>query len=165
VLRRQPVHYVDPLVASPDEEPHGTGERLGQDLLPGQTPSLLGKLGVHLPRQAGGIGHQGDEGILVVLGLGEEVRRDKTGIRRTVSQYNQLARAGQHVDPHRAVDLALRFRDVGVARPGDHVHPGNRPGAVGERRDRLRAPDAEDPRDSRDLRGRQDHVGHLPARR
>ena len=79
--------------------------------------------------------------VRAVLGLGEEVRRDATGVGGRVGDHDDLARAGGQIDPHATRDEQLRGRHVRVARPGDRVDGRNRLRAVGERGHRLRAAD------------------------
>ena len=81
---------------------------------------------------------------LVVLRLGEEIRRHDVRVRRLVGDDEDLARPGDAVDRHRAEDEALGAGDVEVSRADDLVDPRDRLGPVGERADRVRPPGVED---------------------
>ena len=72
-----------------------------------------------------------------------------------VRQHHHLGGAGDHVDAHGAEDATLRGRHIGVARADDLGHGADRLGAVGQRRDRLRPPDAIDLVDAGERRRRQ----------
>ncbi len=102
---------------------------------------------------------QGDEhrvGVLVVLGLREEIGGDDLGVGAFVGHDEDLARARDRVDVDEAEDEALRAGDEDVARPDDLLDPSDRFGAVGERGDRLRASGVDDLRDAGDLGGGED---------
>ena len=58
---------------------------------------------------------------------------------------------------------ALGGSDKGIARTGDLVHGRNRFGAIGQRRNRLRAADAVNRIDPGDARGQQDQRVHHPV--
>ena len=77
-----------------------------------------------------------------MLGLGEEVGGDPPWVRGVVGDDRDLRRSVEAVDADDPGHLALRQRDVDVAGPDDHVDGADRLGAVGHRRDRLRATDA-----------------------
>ena len=100
----------------------------------------------------------------VVLGLGQQVERDPVGVVVGVGDDEDLGRAGDHVDADAAEDPALGGGDEGVAGAGDLVDRGDGFGAVGQRRNRLRAADAIDRVDAGDLGGQQDQRVHLPVR-
>ena len=70
---------------------------------------------------------------------------------------HNLARAGVEVDAAVGGDQRLGRRDVAVAGPDDLVHARHRVGAVGERGDRVRAAEPEQPRDAGFDRGGHHH--------
>ena len=57
----------------------------------------------------------------VVLGLGDQVRRDVHRIGRVVGEHGDLGGPGLGVDPDQAAQQPLGRGEVGVARAGDHV--------------------------------------------
>ena len=87
----------------------------------------------------------------VVLGLRQQVGGDPVRIGVAVGDDQHLGRAGDHVDADLAEHLALGRRHIGVARPDDLGDRRDRRGAIGERRDRLRAADAIDLVDAGEL--------------
>jgi hypothetical protein len=106
-----------------------------------------------------GVGRREDRvRVLVVLGLGEEVGRDVRGLRRSIGEDEDLARAGDGVDRDGAVEEPLRAREVRVARPHDLVDAREALGPVRERGDRLRAPGVDHGRDAREVRGGEERV-------
>ncbi len=102
----------------------------------------------------GAVGDQDRLGDRVMLRLAQQVGRDPVGPGRGIRDHQDLAGPGHHVDADRAVKLALRFGDPGVAGPHDDVALRKGRGAIGKRRDRLRAAHPEHPRHTRQL-GRQ----------
>ena len=98
---------------------------------------------------------------LVVLGLREEVRGEPFRIGFIVGDHHDLRRACDGVDADRAEDLALGLRDIGVAGADDLRDRLNRLGAVGERRDSLRASDAVNLADASQMRRRQHRLVDL----
>ena len=70
-----------------------------------------------------------------------------------VGDDEHLRRAGDHVDADLAENMPLGGGDEGVARADDLGHRRDRRGAIGERRDRLRAADPVDLVDAGKLRG------------
>ena len=82
----------------------------------------------------------------------------QSGLRAAVGDHQDLGRPGDHVDADRAEHAPLGRRDVGVAGADDLVDRRDRRGAVGERRDRLRAADGE-----RARRRRRDAPRRAPA--
>ena len=86
-------------------------------------------------------GHQDGRRIGSVLGLGDEVGRDASGIGRRRGEDHPLGRPGREVDTDLAADLDLGGGDPRVARPDDPVD--RREAGVGqaerERPDRLGA--------------------------
>ncbi len=79
--------------------------------------------------------------VLVVLRLGDEVGGDPGGARGGVGDDEHLGRPGDHVDPHFPNDLPFRLGDPAIAGAHDLVHPRDRGGAIGQRRDCLRTAD------------------------
>ena len=90
-----------------------------------------------------------------MLGLRQQIGGDPVRIAGLVGDDQHLGRAGDHVDADFAEHHALGGGDVGVAGPDDLGDRGDGCGAVGERRDRLRAADAENFVDAGKLRRRQ----------
>ena len=116
----------------------------------------------------GEFGVVGDEDRLrgeVVLGLRQEVGGDPCGVVAAIGHHQDLRRAGDHVDADPAEDPALGRRDIGVAGPDDLVDRRDRRGAVGQRRDRLRAADPVDFVDPAQARRRQHQRVEHPVRR
>lgn len=72
-----------------------------------------------------------------VLRLAQQIHRDDERIRRLVGDDEDLRRSGDQVDPDLPVQLALRLRDVGVARAREEVHALDRLGAEREGRHGL----------------------------
>ena len=56
-----------------------------------------------------------------VLGLAEQIGGADFAVDALVGDDQRLGRAGEQVDADAAVELALRFRHIGVARPDQHV--------------------------------------------
>ena len=83
-----------------------------------------------------------------------EIRGDPGGI-AAAGDDDDLARAGVEVDGAVGGHQRLRRRHVRVAGPDDLVHARDRRGAVGQRRHRVRAADAEQARHARLGRGRE----------
>ena len=102
----------------------------------------------------------------VVLGLGEKIGGDPGGVVVLVGDDHHLGGSGDHVDADLAEHLALGGRHIGVAGTHDLDHGGDRLGAIGKRRDRLRAADAIDLIDAGKLR-RHEHqrIEHPVGRR
>ena len=84
-----------------------------------------------------------------VLGLGQQVGGHEGGRRRFVGQHHDLARPGDAVDGHLAVDAPLGQGHEQVARPDDHVHGRQPLDAVSQGRHRLGAADAVDLRNAK----------------
>ena len=85
--------------------------------------------------------HEDGRRIRAVLGLGDEVGRDASGVCRRRCQDHALRRPGGQVDADLAADLDLRRGHPGITRPDDPVH-GFEAGirqSVRKRPDRLRA--------------------------
>ena len=74
-----------------------------------------------------------------MLGLAEQIGRADFAVHAVVGDDQRLGRAGEQVDADAAVELALRLRHIGVARPDDHVDRPDRAGAERHRGDRLHA--------------------------
>ena len=96
-----------------------------------------------------------------MLGLDHEVDRRERHGRRLVGHHDHLGRPGEAGwDPHDARHLALGQSDVHVARSHDDVDRPHGLRAVGERGDRLRAPDPVHLVDARDGGRRERRRGH-----
>ena len=87
--------------------------------------------------------------------LRDQVGRDPFGI-EAAGDDDDFRGAGIEIDRAVAGHQRLRRRDVAIARPDDLVDARNGGGAVRERRDRVRAADAEQLRDARFERGGHD---------
>jgi hypothetical protein len=74
-----------------------------------------------------------------VLGLAEEVGRTDLAVDALVGDDQRLGRSGQEIDADAAEQLALGFRDVGIAGSDDHVDGAHRLGAERHGGDRLHA--------------------------
>jgi hypothetical protein len=74
-----------------------------------------------------------------VLGLPEQIGGAHFRVDRIVGDHQGLGRPGEKVDADAAGELALRFRDERVARPGDHVGGLDAGSAERHRADRLHA--------------------------
>ena len=104
---------------------------------PGDVPAGQGvQLGLHLGLDGQGqrlaVGDQHRAGQPVVLGLAEQVGGHPGGSAAAVGQDQDLAGAGDHVDAHLAVDLALGGGHIDVAGAHDLVHRRHALGAVGQ---------------------------------
>ena len=119
----------------------------------------VGELGLdrraHRPRQRGVVGDEDRLRRFVVLGLGEKVGGDKTGIGAGIGEHDDFRRTGDHVDADDAEHAPLGRRDIGVAGADDLGDRLDALRSVGERGDRLRAADAIDFRYARDFRRRR----------
>ena len=76
-----------------------------------------------------------------MLGLRQEIARHMGGIGRRIGQDDNFRRPRDHVDSDAPEHPPLGGRHIGVAGADDLRHRRDRLGAVGERRDGLRAPD------------------------
>ena len=128
--------------------PAGAGDRTG-----GQRRDLA------LDRGGDGIGEGrviGEEDRLagrIMFRLAEQIRGGPFRIVAAIGDDDDFRWTGHHVDADDAVKLALGFGDPSIAGAGDDVHGPDPTGAISERGDRLRAADAPDFLDPRDLRG------------
>ena len=112
------------------------------------------------------VGEQNRLARRIMLGLAEQVGGDDARIVPRVGNDDDLARPGDHIDAHHAIDLPLRLGDPRVARAGDDVDGRDLLGAIGKRRHRLRAADPPDFIDPADMRRRHhDRVGVAARRR
>src|SRR5439155_89932 len=128
----------------------------------GDLPCELGLQGIG-ERRAGG--DTPGAGVLIVLGLGDQVRRDEPHLGGLIGDDQHLCRTRQHVDSDVPRDLPLRFGDEPIARTHDLVDARNRGRPVSERGDRLRAPDPEHPiHAGESRRGQYDIARCIPAR-
>ncbi len=105
--------------------------------------------------QRGGGRQQQRLRVRVVFGLRQQVRGDEVRIGRLIGDHQHFRRAGRQVE-RRAVgvggDQLLGRRHPAVAGSEDLVDLGDGCGAIGHRRDRLRAADLEDCVDAAQLR-------------
>ncbi len=100
----------------------------------------------------------GDEDRLrarVMFGLGKKVGGDPVRIAVLVGDDQHFGGPGDHVDADLAEHHALGRRHIGIAGADDLGDRGDALGAVGERRDRLRAADAINLVDAGELRRRE----------
>mmetsp|Transcript_1509 Transcript_1509/g.4709 ORF Transcript_1509/g.4709 Transcript_1509/m.4709 type:complete len:292 (-) Transcript_1509:550-1425(-) len=145
----------------------------------GQVLELPRELGVDALNHARLGGYQDRQGVSVVLGLGEEVRRNHRRVRRLVGEDEALAWASEHVDGAAARDELLRSGNPAVAGADDDVARGHLVlDAICKRADRVRTPQGEKPVRSGDVSRRQRrrlrprrrhpdvvHAGHLGRER
>ncbi|MCY1526775.1 hypothetical protein D9M68_618150 [compost metagenome] len=103
-------------------------------------------------------------GVLVVLGLGEQVHGDPVRIGAAVADHEDFRGAGDHVDADLAEHMALGGGDVDVARTDDLVDLRHALGAVGQRGHGLGAADGEDAVDTGDAGGGEDDLVDLATR-
>ena len=166
VLGRAAVRHLHGGVERRHQHEHAVRtERSLGDGAPRRPSELPLELRVERVRQRPARGDAPRAGVLVVLRLRDQIGRHVPHRGRPVGDDQHLGRPRQHVDPHRAHDLALRLGDEAVPGPHDLVHPGDRRRAVGQRRDRLGPAHPEDAMHARELGGRQHHVRHSPRRR
>jgi hypothetical protein len=92
-----------------------------------------------------------------VLGLGEQIERQRGRIGLAGGDHEQVTRAGETVDANLTGYLALGLLHVQVSGSHDHVDGGDGPGPVGERRDRVRAAHPVDRVHSGEPAGREHH--------
>ncbi len=157
VLRGDAIDQLHRLVtvAAVNQGP-AAGQRLAHDrlALQGRQQACNGRLD---PIQVGFVpAHQQRLGVLVVLGLGEQVHGQPVGIGAAVGDHQDLRGPGNHVDAYLAEHRPLGGGHVDVARPHDLVDPRHALGAVGQRRHRLGAADGEDMIDAGQV-GRRQH--------
>ena len=104
----------------------------------------------------------------VMLRLGQQIGGDPIRVAALVGDDEHFRRPGDHVDADRAENTALGGGDIGVSGPDDFRDGRNGLRAIGQRRDRLRAADAINFVDARELGGgkhqRRDHRHPAPAR-
>jgi hypothetical protein len=96
---------------------------------PGQ---LFGQCGLDVVDQRWAGGDDNGQGLWIVLGLGEHVGGDESGISRVIGDDQHLAGSGEHVDAHPAHDLTLGLGNVLIARTDDDIHRRDGFGAVGQ---------------------------------
>ena len=166
VLGRAAVRHLHGGVERRHQHEHAVRtERSLGDGAPRRPSELPLELRVERVRQRPARGDAPRAGVLVVLRLRDQIGRHVPHRGRPVGDDQHLGRPRQHVDPHRARDLALRLGDEAVPGPHDLVHPGDRRRAVGQRGDRLGPAHPEDPVHARQPRGRQHHVRRSSRRR
>jgi len=64
-----------------------------------------------------------------MLGLTEQIGGNHFDVRRVIRDNEDFRSAREKINPHLAEQLPLRFGDVGIAGPDDHVHRRDRLGA------------------------------------
>ena len=100
-----------------------------------------------------------DECSRPVLGLREQIECERIGVDPLIGEQQQIARAGEAVDPDLAEHLALGLLHEQVSWADDDVDRVDRLGAVGERGDGLRASHAvDDARAGQPAGGEHDRV-------
>ena len=104
-----------------------------------QGGELPGDGGDHGLGQRGIIGDQHRLRGGIVLGLRQQIRRDPRGIRGCVGDDDDLGRSCDHIDADLSENLPLGRGDIGIAGTDDLGNSADRPGAVGERGNCLRA--------------------------
>ena len=114
--------------------------RLAGDLGPG----VIRQLGLQGGRQgrrqllAGGEQNRRRQG--VVFGLGQQIGGHQLRRGRVIGNHQHFAGASQRIDRYAPINGLLGQGDVEVAGAGDHIHPRDGLGAVGQGCDRLGAP-------------------------
>ena len=78
-----------------------------------------------------------------MLGLAEQIGRADFAVDRVVGDDQRLGRPGEEIDADAAEQLPLGLRDIGIARPDDHVDRGDGLGAERHGGDRLHAAEHE----------------------
>ena len=165
VLRREPITEAGRLhqvCAHHDQAPVSQG--LAHDRRPG-VPGELGRhRRRHRRRQLFTGGDQNGCRQRIVLRLGHQVGGHLVGPGGVVGDHQHLAGARQGIDPHLAVHSLLGQGHPEVARPADHIHPGNGGGAVGQSGDRLGPADPIHLPHPGEMGGRQHRGVGLPIR-
>ena len=113
-------HHFGLVVA--DDDFAEIGPRLAGDIGGRQDRQQPLDLGHGVARELLGIGEQDRGRGRAVLGLAEQVGRAHFGVDGVVGDDQRLGRPGEQIDADAPEQLPLGFRDVGVARPDDHVH-------------------------------------------
>ncbi len=103
-------------------------------------------------------------GLLVVFCLGEQVHGDPVGVGFAVADHEDFRGAGDHVDADNAEDFALGGGDENVAGADDFINGRNGFCAIGERAHGLGTANGEDPVNTGNRCGGQDHVIHHTIR-
>ena len=99
-----------------------------------------------------------------MLGLGQQVERERPGIDVAGGEDEQVARAGEAVDADLPEHLALGLLHVQVSGPDDHVDARDGLGPVGERGDRVGAAHPVDRVDAGEPAGREHDRIEVPVR-
>ena len=100
-----------------------------------------------------------------MLRLAEQIDRRHLGVASLVGDDQRLGRTGEEVDPDATEELALRLRDVCVARPHDHVDRCQVLGAERHRGHRLHTAERVDLVRSTEVHGRDDGRVRLAVER
>ena len=109
------------------------------------------------------VGDEQARGVLVVLGLRDQVGGQVAGVGPGVGEDADLGRAGLGVDPDDSLEEPLGRSHVDVARAGHEVDPRTVLGAVGEHRHGLRPTDGVHLVDAQQAARRQDRRVRQPA--
>ena len=157
MLRRVAVREVDGRRDVGHEDDQAVrGQGLPRDIRALERCELQRQLFEHRMGEHRAVGDQDGAGHRVVLGLSQQIGGDELRIGGFVGDQQRLGRTGKLVDIDDAEDTALGQHDEDVARSVDLVDVGNGLGAIGHRRDGLRATDAKDAIDAGHLGRRQD---------
>mmetsp|Transcript_16811 Transcript_16811/g.30140 ORF Transcript_16811/g.30140 Transcript_16811/m.30140 type:complete len:499 (+) Transcript_16811:1631-3127(+) len=127
-------------------------QRHGGGALGGQVVELDGELLLDLRNQRLVSGHQHWHCDRVVLGLGQQVRRDGLGVGGLVGEHQELAGPGQHVNGALARHQLLRSGHPLVSRAHDGVARGHVARTVRQSGDGLGPADAQEEVSLRDVR-------------
>ena len=119
----------------------GRDRRLGG----GEIGKLAGQFLFNALDERGVGGDQDRQGDRIVLGLGQQVRRDKGRVARFVGKNGQLRRTGQQVDPDDSGEQELCGGHPLVPRPHHHITPGHRRRPVRHGGNGLRPPHRQQP--------------------
>ena len=123
------------------------------DFLPAELGQLLLDGGLNGPGQRLAVGDEDGGGVLVVLGLAEQVGGDDAGVTLAVGDDQDLAGTGHHVDADLAEDLLLGLGHELIAGADDLIHAGHTLGAVSQGGYGLCPAHAEDAVDAADAGG------------
>ncbi len=135
-----------------DEDRAEAGERASRRLAARQHGQLPLDLAGHRLRERRADRDAHGRGLVVVLGLRQQIGGDPLGASGAVGHDQHLARRREVVDADPPEHQALGGLHVDVAGTDDLVDARQRLGAEGERRHRLRAADAEEAIDAGDRR-------------
>ena len=114
------------------------------NLLPGQQWQLPFQLCRHRFRQRHIVADQHGGCQTVMFGLRKQVCRHMARLCLPVGHNEDLARPGDHIDRHPAINLLLGGSHINIARTDNLVHRRHAFRTIGERGDRLRTAQLED---------------------